>query len=140
MKTFVNLPEIFSSDPPIVYRAYWIWKSSFSISEFCFSWPSYPSKIANSKATTSGISARSIPCKISKKRRTTLSFGFYYVFLIIGVLRRTFTYLTPPFHQEFSMRILKLNVKRAPNMTMSIWGLALLFEFDLAPLKQLFFK
>ena len=53
-----------------------LWKSSISISEFCFSWPSYPSKIANSNATTNGISARSIPWRMSKNRRTTLSSGF----------------------------------------------------------------
>ena len=54
-----------------------LWKSSISKSEFCWSWPSYPSRIANSNATTNGISERSIPWRISKNRRTTLSFGCY---------------------------------------------------------------
>ena len=57
-----------------------LWKSSISKSEFCLSWPSYPSKIANSNATTNGISERSIPWRISKNRRTTLSFGCNYDF------------------------------------------------------------
>ena len=46
--------------------------NSFSISEFWSSWPLYPRRIANSRATINWISIRFIPWSRSKKSRTTL--------------------------------------------------------------------
>ena len=85
-----------------------LWKSSISKSEFCFNWPSYPSKIANSKATTKGISARSIPWRMSKKRRTTLSLDYVTnSYLSLWVTSSDFEVLFEnlPYNETLSNRI-----------------------------------
>ena len=46
------------------------------------------------------------------------------------ILRWIFTHLAPSLHWEFSMSNIRLKTKRVPNMSMFIWGIALLFKID----------
>ena len=50
---------------------------------------------------------------------------------VMGVLQWTLTSLAPSLHWEFSMSILKLNVKREPVMSIFIQGLPLFPSFGL---------